>query len=314
MVQTSMALSIPDQIPDSFSEPIQEFLAWIQLEKGLSDNTVQGYLNDLAQAAIYLDQHHISQWEEVEGADLSQWITHLGKEGYAAASIGRKLSALRVFSRFLVREGDRENDFTEILHGPRNHRKLPETLTVEEVSKLLNAPSLGTPQGNRDRAMLELFYSSGLRVSELCGLTLQSVHLEDGYLRVFGKGSKERLVPLGKPATQAIQNYLTVGRPQLVKNKTGSELFLSNRGSAISRKMVWVLVKTYAAKAGIEKTVKPHLLRHSFATHLLSGGADLRAIQEMLGHADISTTQIYAAVEGERVLDEHSQFHPRKRM
>lgn len=309
-----MTLSLPDRIPDSFSEAIQDFLTWIQLEKGLSENTVQGYLNDLAQAAIYLKQNQISGWEEVEGSDLSHWITHLGKEGFAAASIARKLSALRVFSRFLVREGDRENDFTEILSGPRNHRKLPETLTIEEVSRLLKAPTAGTPQGNRDRAILELFYSSGLRVSELCGLTFQSVHLDDGYLRVFGKGSKERLVPLGKPASHAIRNYLTVGRPHMVNPQTGSDLFLSNRGSAISRKMVWVLVKTYAKKAGIEKTVKPHQLRHSFATHLLSGGADLRAIQEMLGHADISTTQIYAAVEGERLLDEHAQFHPRKRM
>ena len=158
-----------------------------------------------------------------------------------------------------------------------------------------------------------MFYSSGLRVSELCGSSLNAVNLEEGFVRIFGKGSKERIVPLGAAAVKALRDYLSAGRPALVKAKTGSELFLSNRGRAISRKTVWVLLRDYAARAGIEKPVKPHLLRHSFATHLLNGGADLRAIQEMLGHADISTTQIYTAVERERLLDEHAAHHPRKK-
>jgi integrase/recombinase XerD len=181
------------------------------------------------------------------------------------------------------------------------------------MDKLLVAPSGGDAYSVRDRAMLELFYSSGLRISELCGLTLQQVDLENGFVRVFGKGSKERVVPLGVQARDAVQVYLTSGRPKLVKPRTGSELFLSERGQAISRKTLWVIVKKNAKRAGIEKPVKPHLLRHSFATHLLGGGADLRAIQEMLGHASIGTTQIYTAVESSRLLDQHAKHHPRNR-
>ena len=199
----------------------------------------------------------------------------------------------------------------QVMLGPKLIRKIPGTLTTEEVGNLLAAPKPETPYGVRDRAILELFYSSGLRVSELSNLTLQQIDLESGLLRVVGKGSKERVTPMGQKAIGAIESYLTAARPYFVKASTGSQLFLSERGSAISRKMIWVLVKKYAKLAGIAKPVKPHLLRHSFATHLLSGGADLRAIQEMLGHSDISTTQIYTAVEPERLLTQHTQFHPR---
>lgn len=301
-------------LPESFAEPIEAFLAWIQLERGLSENTVTSYERDLRQAAHHLVEAGVEGWGDTEGPDLTSWIATLGREGYEPTSVSRKLSALRVFSNYLVKESGRRAGFAEVLAGPRLRRKLPDVLSIGEMRRLLEAPVEGTPMGNRDRAILELFYSSGLRVSELCGLTLQNADLGEQYLRVFGKGSKERIVPLGGPATTAIRNYLAVGRPQLVKAKTGSELFLSQRGGALSRKTIWALVKDYAERAGIEKPVKPHLLRHSFATHLLGGGADLRAIQEMLGHADISTTQIYAAVEGERILDEHAQFHPRRRL
>jgi integrase/recombinase XerD len=181
------------------------------------------------------------------------------------------------------------------------------------MEKLLAAPTGGDAYSIRDRAMLELFYSSGLRISELSGLSLQQVDLEHGFVRVFGKGSKERVVPMGEKALDAMRVYLTSGRSRLVKPRTGSELFLSERGKAISRKTVWVIVKKYAARAGLSKAVKPHLLRHSFATHLLGGGADLRAIQEMLGHASIGTTQIYTAVENSRLLDQHAKHHPRNK-
>jgi integrase/recombinase XerD len=216
--------------------------------------------------------------------------------------------------RHLKKEGIRKDDPTELLSGPKLRRKLPQTLSAKDMEKLLSAPMGGDAYALRDRAMLELFYSSGLRISELSGLTLQQVDLEHGFVRVFGKGSKERVVPLGGKAGEAVAVYLSSGRGRLVKARTGSELFISERGKAISRKTVWVIVKKYAQAAGLGKTVKPHLLRHSFATHLLGGGADLRAIQEMLGHASIGTTQIYTAVENSRLIDQHTKHHPRNRV
>jgi integrase/recombinase XerD len=218
-----------------------------------------------------------------------------------------------MFARFMVRERLRPDDFTELLSGPRLARRLPGTLSPDEISRLLASPSGGDPASLRDRGLLELFYSSGLRVSELAALTLQQVDLENGFARVFGKGSKERLVPMGKRARDAVAAWIASGRPHFVKPRTRSELFLSSRGSSLSRVALWGIVKKHARRAGITKPVKPHLLRHSFATHLLSGGADLRSIQEMLGHASISTTQIYTAVGGRRLLDEHARYHPRNR-
>jgi len=218
---------------------------------------------------------------------------------------------LRGLARHLVREQLRGDDFTQLLTGPKLQRRIPGTLTEGEVERLLAAPAGGDAIALRDQAILELFYSSGLRVSELGGLSLQQIDLKEGFLRVFGKGSKERVVPVGGRASIALEIYLNAGRSHFVKPKTGSALFLSERGTAISRKMLWVLVKKYAKRAGITKSVKPHLLRHSFATHLLGGGADLRAIQEMLGHANLGTTQIYTAVEEKRLIDQHAKFHPR---
>ena len=192
-------------------------------------------------------------------------------------------------------------------------RRLPQSLSAEEVGRLLASPSGGDPASLRDRALLEFFYSSGLRVSELAALTLQQVDLENGFARVFGKGSKERVVPMGARARDAVATWIASGRPHFVKGRTRSELFLSSRGTSLSRVALWDIVKKHAKRAGIAKSVKPHLLRHSFATHLLSGGADLRSIQEMLGHASISTTQIYTSVEGRRLLEQHARFHPRNR-
>lgn len=302
-----------DGLPAGFSGEVDAFLAWIELEKGLAVNTTESYQSDLVQCATFLDRQRIAGWLDVTGADVTDWLYSLSESHYLASSLARKLTALRMFARFLVRERIREDDFTELISAPKLARNLPGTLTAEEVTKLLEAPDPRTPHGLRDRAFLELFYSSGLRVSELCGLTLQQVDLENGFLRVYGKGSKERVVPVGSKAVEALQAYLANGRPALVKGKTGSELFISERGTGISRKTIWHWIKKHAKSAGIEKPVKPHLLRHSFATHLLAGGADLRAIQELLGHANISTTQIYTAVEGSRILDEHARFHPRNK-
>lgn len=299
--------------PGNFIETIDSFLAWIELEKGLAVHTSESYQNDLIQAARFLEQRKIRSWPEVNGADVAAWIQSLSETDYTTSSLARKLSALRMFARFLVKEGIRPDDFTELVSGPKLVRSLPDSLSYEEVERLLEAPEETTPQGLRDRAFLELFYSSGLRVSELCSLTLQQLDLEQRLLRVYGKGSKERTVPIGSKAAEAIEAYLANGRPELVRPKTGSDLFLSARGVAISRKTIWHWIKQYARKAGIEKPVKPHALRHSFATHLLAGGADLRVIQELLGHSNIATTQIYTAVDSGRLLEEHALFHPRNR-
>ena len=299
--------------PPAFAPDIDEFIGFLALERGLSEHTRAGYQSDLDQCALFLARRRIADWRTVRGDQVGEWIHALSGDEYTVASLARKLTALRGLARHLVHEKRRPDDFTEQLTGPKLVRRIPGTLTPEEVSRLLAAPAGGDAYALRDRAMLELFYSSGLRVSELTGLSLQQVDLERGFVRVFGKGSKERLVPLGSKAREALAVYLSAGRSRFVKSRTGSQLFLSERGRAISRLMVWVLVKKYAKLAGITRPVKPHLLRHSFATHLLSGGADLRAIQEMLGHANLSTTQIYTAVESRRLLEQHAKFHPRNR-
>ncbi|MBI4624223.1 MAG: site-specific tyrosine recombinase XerD [Verrucomicrobia bacterium] len=301
------------QAPAGFAQDIEAFLAFISLERGLSKNTVAGYRRDLDQAARFLVRGGAAGWRAVTPAQAGAWIHSLTSARYTVASLARKLTALRMLARFLVREKLRADDFTALLSGPKLVRKIPGALSADEVARLLTAPTGGDPRALRDRALLELFYSSGLRASELAGLMLQQIDLEHGFLRVFGKGSKERVVPVGGRAGAALAAYLTAGRPHLVKPRTGSQLFLNHRGTALSRVMLWMLVKKYARRAGIAKNVKPHALRHSFATHLLTGGADLRAIQEMLGHASISTTQIYTAVEPQRLADHHAKFHPRNR-
>ncbi len=299
--------------PPGFADDLDALLAHLELERGLSRHTLDAYESDLVQCARHLHQQGVRDWRTAKPEQISSWLVALTRKDYSVASLARKLTSVRLLARFLVRENLRRDDFAALLPGPKLRRKLPLTLSAAEVARLLDAPPVTTPHGLRDRAMLELMYSSGLRVSELCNLKLQSLDLEQLVVRVFGKGAKERLVPFGKPAAAAVQIYLSGGRPSLVKARTGSELFLSQQGRAISRKMFWVLIKQHALRAGITKPVKPHLLRHSFATHLLAHGADLRSIQEMLGHADLGTTQIYTAVEGRRLMDEHSQHHPRGR-
>lgn len=306
----TLALS---RAPAAFAGDIDGFVAFLDLERGLSRHTRENYQRDLDQAATWLARQEVADWRTVSPAQAGEWLHSLSRADFAVASLARKLTALRVFARYLMREKLRNDDFTALLAGPKLGRRLPGTLSVDEVARLLAAPGAGDPAALRDRALLELFYSSGLRVTELGGLMLQQIDLEQGFLRVFGKGSKERVVPIGARACAAIATYLSAGRPHFVKTRTGSQLFLSNRGGALSRITLWYIVKKHARHAGITQNVKPHLLRHSFATHLLSGGADLRAIQEMLGHASIATTQIYTAVEPQRLLDQHAKFHPRNR-
>ena len=293
---------------------VDDFLAFLSLEKGLSENTIAGYQNDLNQfSAFASEKHGCDDWKSVTEAIVTDWVYALSEGDYSSASLCRKLSSVRAICGFLVRENRIGKSFTEVVSGPKLRRKAPFTLSIQEMERLLDAPDPATAQGMRDRAMMELFYSSGLRVSELTGLQLQQMDLEFGALKVFGKGSKERVCPIGRKAIEALRRYLEFGRPQLVRAKTGSSVFLSARGVAISRKTIWVLLRRHAEAVGIQKPVKPHMLRHSFATHLLTGGADLRVIQELLGHADIGTTQIYTTVESERARSAHDEFHPRSR-
>jgi len=312
-VEAASAEAVVASLPPDLAEDVDAFLAFLELEKGSSRNTLAAYERDLRQCAAFVAHAGAKCWKDVGAAALTDWLYALTGQGLSVASLARKLSALRSFCRHLVREGRRLDDPTELLTGPKLRRRVPDTLSVRDVTRLLEAPTPTDEYGVRDRAILELAYSSGLRASELSSLTLMQVDLENGFVRVFGKGSKERIVPLGDSAKSAIGTYLGSARPRLVRARTGSALFLSDRGQAISRKTIWALVKKHAARAGLEKPVKTHLLRHSFATHLLSGGADLRAIQEMLGHASITTTQIYTAVEGRRLLTEHEKYHPRGR-
>ena len=296
-----------------FADDLDAFIAYIDLERGLSAHTRDNYARDLKQAAQFFARQGAAAWTAVTPELAAAWLGALGRQGFAGTSAARKLSALRMMARFLVRERRIAADFSEMLAGPKLRRRLPGTLTPAQVAQFLAAPAGGRAADLRDRAILELFYASGLRVSEVSGLLLQQVDLEARFVRVFGKGSKERVVPFGDRAAEALGAYLTAGRPQLVKARTGSQLFLNNRGGALSRVMLWMIVKKYARRAGLPATVKPHQLRHSFATHLLTGGADLRSIQEMLGHASISTTQIYTAVEPTRLVAHHAQYHPRAR-
>lgn len=299
--------------PDAFADQIEDFLAFLGLERGLSKNTIAAYRRDLDQAAEYFAAHRAANWREVTAGQAGAWIRSLAGARYTLASTMRKLSALRMLARHLVRGRMRDDDFTALLVGPRKGRRVPATLTEAEITRLVTAPSAPDPLSLRDRALLELFYSSGLRVSELAGLLLQQINVEQGFLRVLGKGAKERVVPVGRKACDAIAVYVSSGRPELVRPHTGSHLFLNHRGRPLSRVGLWMIVKRHARRAGIARNVKPHALRHSFATHLLTGGADLRAIQEMLGHASIATTQIYTAVEPRRLVAHHDKFHPRNR-
>ncbi len=290
---------------------IEEFVHWMDLERGLSKETILNYRNDLLQCASILCKGGINSWKKVSTQDLVHWTQTLGESELASRSIARKHSAIKTFYKFLRREKIVENDLTEFLSRPKLGKRLPKSLTIEELEAILACPRLTTAIGLRDRALLELTYSSGLRVSEICNLGFTSIDLEEAFVRVTGKGSKERICPVGEPAVEAIRNYLAIGRPEFVKPHTGSFIFLSRRGSPISRKTVWHLVKQYAKQAGIKVEVTPHSLRHSFATHLLQGGADLRVIQELLGHADISTTQVYTDVDLSRKIEEYSSYHPR---
>lgn len=291
-----------------YLELFQDYLA---LEAGHSGNTVVAYLRDLRRLARFLELIGVGDPARVSRGDLRKFVFSLKDLGLSPASIRRQVSAVRTYYAFLAGEGLCRDDPSEQLAAPRPGRRLPTVLTVKEVEALLGAPGIDEPMAWRDRSLLELGYGAGLRVSELCGLTRPDLLLEEGLVRVFGKGSKERLVPVGRPVIGTVSVYLHTLRAELDRGKSENRVLLNARGQPLSRVGAWGVVKRWAKAAGIRKHVTPHTLRHSFATHLLEGGADLRAVQEMLGHADLSTTQLYTHVDREYLRSVHKQYHPR---
>lgn len=291
---------------------IDEFLLYLATERGLSTNYQLSTRRSLEAFAEWLaHQAGNSTLDQVEPGHFADYLAWRKRSGLAAASIKLEAVALRIFFRFLLARKILAVNPAENLSIPRIEKYLPETLNAGTIKRLLESVSGTDPLGLRDRAILELLYASGLRISELCNVRLEGIDLEEGMIRVTGKGNKTRLIPVGTEAREAIRRYLEVERPQLVSSRSGAEIFLSVRGRKLTPQRVWQLVKRYAARAGLEANVYPHLLRHSFATHLLAGGADLRIIQEMLGHADISTTQIYTHVDSSHLKSVHKKFHPR---
>jgi integrase/recombinase XerD len=304
-----MMAEIRDAVDRAFW--LEGFRDYLSLEAGHSGNTVEAYLRDLRRLGEFALARGIREPGRVTRSHLRDFVYMLKDLGLSAATIRRSVSAIRTYYGFLAGEGRVHNDPSDRLETPRRGRVLPETLTVAEVETLLAAPGLEDPLAWRDRALLELGYGAGMRVSELCGLGITDLLLTDGLVRVFGKGAKERLVPLGRHTIGAVSVYLHQLRPSFGRGQGRGRVLLNARGEPLSRVGAWGIVKRSAERAGIRKRVTPHTLRHSFATHLLEGGADLRAVQEMLGHADLSTTQIYTHVDREYLRSVHRQFHPR---
>jgi integrase/recombinase XerD len=290
---------------------LDRFGDYLTLEQGTSARTLEAYRRDVERLVEYARIKGAAAPGDVTSRTLREFIYHLKDMGLSPASIRRNISAVRTYFRFLLSDGAVARDPSERLETPKRWRTLPDVLTVDEVEKLLAAPTLDDPLAFRDRAMLELAYGAGLRVSEWITLGVRDVLMDDKLVRVFGKGSKERLVPIGRSAIGAVATYLREQRPRLEKGQGKGVLFLNARGEPLTRMGAWKILRRYVERAGIQKAVSPHTLRHSFATHLLEGGADLRAVQEMLGHADISTTQIYTHVDREYLRQVHKQFHPR---
>jgi integrase/recombinase XerD len=288
-----------------------QFQDYLALEAGSSKATVENYLRDLRRMASYAELYGVTDPASVDLKLLRKFVFSLKDLGLSVATIRRQVSAIRTYYGFLIGEGLAKSDPSERLETPRRGRTLPDVLTVKEVESLLTAPGLDERMAWRDRALLELGYGAGMRVSELCGLARTDLVLDEGLVRVFGKGGKERMVPVGRAVIGAVSVYLHTLRPEIDRGKSENRLLLNARGGPLSRVGAWGIVKQRAKQAGIRKRVTPHTLRHSFATHLLEGGADLRAVQEMLGHADLSTTQIYTHVDREYLRSVHKQFHPR---
>ena len=292
-------------------QTLDQFLHYLIVEKGLSKNTIEAYSHGLNRFSDHLREKKIREWKGVTKFEIRHFLLSLKKGGLSAKSVVRNLSAIRSFFKYLAQEGILEVNPAEQLESPKVAKTLPMILSLKEVEQLLEQPDLKTTLGIRDRAMLELLYATGMRVSELIQLPIHQVNLEGGYVRLYGKGAKERIVPLGKEAMKWVILYLDTVREKLSKGREGQFLFINRSGRGMSRQRFWKNLKGYGLKAGIRKRITPHLLRHSFASHLLERGADLRSVQMMLGHVDISTTQIYTHVSGERLKKVHQRYHPR---
>ncbi len=290
---------------------IDQFTDYIALERGLSPNTREAYRADLERFAQFLQSRKITSFNDVTRRQITDFLMAEKDRELATSTLARRLVSIKVFARFLQQEGMLDRNVSDAMDSPRLWKVLPDTLSPAEVERLLEAPDNDTHRGFRDRTLLELLYGTGLRVSELAHLHVTDLHLDEKYLRCVGKGNKERVVPFGERARSMLSDYLAVHRPALLKQRAAEAVFITQRGQPFSRKGLWKLIKTHARKAGITKNVTPHTLRHSFAGHLLAHGAQLRVIQEMLGHADISTTQIYTHVDQGRLKSVHAQYHPR---
>ncbi|MCA9408997.1 MAG: site-specific tyrosine recombinase XerD [Candidatus Omnitrophica bacterium] len=293
-------------------EHIEEFLNYLAVERNLADNTLLAYRRDLNKYIELLNKDGIKTADSIRRDHVTNFMFDQKKKGLTTNSINRALAAIKTFHRFLVRERLAKEDPTNLIDTPKVWKKVPDVLSVVEIEAMIQASSGRGWQAVRDRAILEVFYASGMRVSELSNLKIENVNLDVGFIRCIGKGRKERIIPIGKRAREALAQYCAVPRKKLSRSNLDPHVFLSRLGKKISRQSIWKLIKHYARKANIRKEIKPHTLRHSFATHLLEHGADLRSVQEMLGHSDISTTQIYTHVDRERLKIVHEQFHPRR--
>lgn len=291
---------------------IEEFLRFLAVEKGYSKHTIAAYRNDLTQFLAYLADEIVSSWEGVERAHIMNYIIYLKEREYASSTVARKVAGVKSFFHFLVADAVLSDDPTAAVDSPPVDRPLPHPLSPEEMARLLaETAKSNTPRALRDRAMLELMYATGMRVSEVVGLTVDSVDLEAGTARCLGKGNKERLLPLYERAREALGVYLKDGRARLLQGREITALFVNHRRRPLTRQGLWLIVKAYAAAAGIEREVTPHVFRHSFATHMLDGGAGLRELQQLLGHASISSTQVYTEISARRKREAYDEAHPR---
>lgn len=292
-------------------ELIDEFLSYLSVERGLSNNTLSSYKRDLSNFFGYIKKRRIVSIGKVTRQMITSFMLSEKDRGLSANSISREVACLKSFFKFLVRENKIKDNITSVIESPKLWKKLPSALDLSEVEKLLKAPNIREPMGVRDKAMLELIYATGMRVSELINLKMDDLNMGVGFIKCLGKGQKERVVPFGSKAKEWLVRYLDKSRASFLKKKVSNFLFLTRLSRPMSRQMFWKIIKKYAVKARIKKDIMPHSLRHSFATHILERGADLRVVQEMLGHSDISTTQIYTHINKERLKSIHHKFHPR---